>query len=57
MDTKYYVVKMYSWTDRQQLWKIMSRPITNKFDAEIWKDHVSALEPKAEFFVVSREVS
>lgn len=51
----YYVMRTYSHTDKQQLWKVMSRPIMNIRDAEIWRQSCMDQEKntKHEFFIVN----
>jgi hypothetical protein len=36
----FYVIRTYTHTDLKQLWKVESRPIVRKEDAESWKDFV-----------------
>jgi len=49
----YYVARVYSHTDRQLLWKIVSRPIGEEIDAVIFKEAMESTEPKHKFFVIS----
>ena len=51
----YVVARLYSHTDRHLLWKVVSRPIQHKPEADLWCDHMKAVEPKHEFFVVHLE--
>jgi len=57
----FYVVRTYSHTDKQQLWKVLSRPFKDESSAEAWKcwtetewrlEHPQS-KTKPEFFVVS----
>jgi hypothetical protein len=56
-ETDYYVCRTHSHTDRQQLWKVMSRPFRHKEDAEAWKEYVASFEKNKEhkFFIIQRE--
>jgi len=56
MNEEYYVARVYSHTDRQLLWKIVSRPFKNKPDAEDWAKFNESLEPDYKFFVVTVEL-
>jgi hypothetical protein len=58
---EFYVVRTYSHTDKQQLWKILSRRFKEQHAAESWKswmqeewrlEHPRARR-KPEFFVVA----
>lgn len=51
----HYVCRTHSHTDRQQLWKVMSRPFTEYPDAERWVRFCESLEKnkKHRFFVIS----
>lgn len=53
----YYVMRTHSHTDRQQWWKVMSRPIQHKSDAEVWKSHCEQNEKneKHEFFIIEKD--
>lgn len=54
MSPGHYVARVWSWTDRQLLWKIVSRPFEDKHDAELWAKHMAETEPhKNEYFVVT----
>lgn len=61
MAVKHVVVRTHSHTDKQQLWKVLSRPISTKEEADICKQHFEALEKlhkprsKHKFFVVTLE--
>lgn len=57
MITRHYVMRTYSHTDRQQLWKVMSRGFAIKADAEQWKgfEESRSTNPKHKFFIVSKE--
>lgn len=54
----FYVVRTHSHTDKQQLWKVMSRPMPRRDLADSWKDFVEKEyreeHPKSmhKFFVV-----
>lgn len=57
--TYYYVMRTHSHTDRQCLWKLMSRRFKERFDAEQWMDWCiiedqKYCRKKHEFFVISR---
>jgi hypothetical protein len=49
-----YVVRTHSHTDKQQLWKVMSRPLVNMDSAESWRDFVKSEEKnkKRQFAIV-----
>ena len=51
---RYYVMRTHSHTDRQQLWKVMSKGIIDKPDAQIMLDYVKSKEKntKHKFFLV-----
>ncbi len=57
----YYVVRTHSHTDKQKLWKVMSRPFKDKLLADDWKDSFEEIHKKTnprskhKFFVVSTE--
>ena len=53
----YYVMRSHSHTDRQQLWKVMSRPIKDEETARAWMDYVESMEtnPKHKFFLIQKE--
>ncbi len=53
----YYVMRTYSHTDKQQLWKVVSRRIKNKNDAETWKELCEKTEKnkKHNFFIISKK--
>jgi len=53
--TYYYVARVYSHTDTRYLWSIVSRRMINEADAEAWAEHMAELEPKREFFVISKK--
>ena len=55
-DKDYFVARVYSHTDRQLLWKIVSRPMKHEADAETWARFMESEEPKHKFFVISRPV-
>lgn len=42
----YYVVKIHSHTDKQLLWKVLSRPMKHKSDTEVWLDFVKLEDEK-----------
>ena len=50
-------MRTHSYTDRQRLWKVMSRKMRRKEDAEFQARFEASLEnnPEHEFFVVSME--
>lgn len=50
----YYVMRTHSHTDRQQLWKVMSRPIKGYRAAMSWLDFVKSEERNSDhdFFLV-----
>jgi len=48
----YFVVRVYSSTDKRLLWKVESRPIKNKADAEFELEYHQSLDTKNEFFIV-----
>jgi len=52
---RHFVVRTHSHTDLQMLWKVMSRGIKDKADAEDWAEHCADIEPNKEhrFFVVT----
>ena len=54
---KHYVARSHSHTDRQMLWKILSRPFRDKHDANIWMDFCESMEKNKQhtFFIVSIE--
>jgi len=55
--TRHYVVRTYSGpTANNVLWKVMSRGIVDKRDAENWLDYIAgeATSKKHEFFIVTR---
>jgi hypothetical protein len=54
---KHYVMRTHSHTDRQQLWKVMTRPMSSKQDAENHKEFLEETEGTKHhnFFIVSRE--
>lgn len=43
---RYIVVRVYSHTDRQLLWKVLSRPIPDKRTAEAWMEFMRDEEKK-----------
>lgn len=53
----FYVMRTHSHTDRQQLWKVMSRPIKSIFTAESELDYHQREEKNKEhqFFLVSKD--
>jgi hypothetical protein len=57
MKTYYYVMRSHSHTDRQQLWKVMSRRFADKWDANNWLDFVKdeSTNLKHEFFLITKE--
>jgi hypothetical protein len=54
---KHYVMRTHSHTDLQMLWKVMSRPIRDRADAEFEAEWHASNESNKEhsFFVVSVE--
>lgn len=56
--TYHYVLRTHSYTDRQQLWKVMSRRFAKSIDAWKYCDYLFSISdnPKHEFFVVARSV-
>jgi hypothetical protein len=40
----YYVVRTHSHTDKQQLWKVMSRRMSDMFTATGWKATCECME-------------
>jgi hypothetical protein len=56
---RHYVMRTHSHTDKQHLWKVMSRGFKNRRSADEWKDfwEVTYKEQrkKHKFFIVSRE--
>jgi vacuolar-type H+-ATPase subunit I/STV1 len=50
----YFVLRTHSYTDKQRLWKVLSRPIANRNDADVWLEVEKGREnnPKHEYFVV-----
>lgn len=58
MNCTYYVMRTYSYTDRQRLWKVMTRPTfdrpTAEGEMEAFKAEAGA--SKHRFFIVSMEV-
>ena len=57
MTKYYYVIRTHSHTDKQQLWKVMSRRMLDKCEAETWLDVLKDMEtnPRHEFFLVTKE--
>ena len=53
----YYVMRTYTHSDIKQLWKVMSRPMKNKQDAQGWLEwcEFSETNPEHKFFLVTRE--
>jgi len=53
-DSYFYVLRTHSHTDRQQLWKVMSRPMKHRTDAETWQSFCESQEknPAHSFFIV-----
>jgi hypothetical protein len=51
----YIVVRTHSNTDRQTLWKVISRPFTRITDATQWKEFEESQEKnkKHKFFIVT----
>ena len=49
----FFVLRTHSHTDKQMLWKVMSRPISGRNEAESWKDFCESQEKNKEhrFFV------
>jgi hypothetical protein len=60
-NTYHYVMRTHSHTDHQCLWKVVSRRIHNRQDAENWMDHMQKEELRAhprskhEFFIITKE--
>lgn len=54
LPANYFVVRTHSHTDKQQLWKVMSRGFSSMQDALNWKEYceLSELNPKHNFFIV-----
>jgi hypothetical protein len=52
----YYVMRTHSHTDLQQLWKVMTRRIADKHDAEFERDFAKkeCKNPKHEFFLIEK---
>ena len=58
MRNYWYVVREYSGhASKNVLWKVLSRRIKSKEDAEAWLDFKQSEEPKCkkEFFLISKE--
>jgi len=59
---KHYVLRTHSHTDRQQLWKVMTRPCFDRMTAEGEKEHhehMATLKDKNhryKFFIVTMEI-
>lgn len=53
-DAKYYVCRTHSHTDKQCLWKVVSRPIVRLQDAESWKSFMESeeLNKRHKFFII-----
>lgn len=52
----YYVLRTLSKTDKQETWKVMSRPIYNYTDAQAWKEFCEgqSKNPKHKFFIINK---
>ena len=61
MTTYHYVMRTHSHTDKQQLWKVMSRRIKDPHDARSWKEWMEVEEKEANprskhtFFIITKE--
>ena len=61
MATYHYVMRTHSHNDRQQLWKVMSRRIADKHDAQSWLEWCEVEEKrdhprsKHTFFLITKE--
>ena len=53
---RYYILRTYSHTDRQQLWKVMTRSLSNRQEAISEKKFLESLpNPRGHtYFIVSR---
>lgn len=53
--TRHYVMRQYSGPTRNNvLWKVMTRGIKDKRDAEGWMDYFASENPKHDLFIVTR---
>lgn len=55
---RYVVMRTHSSpTAKQELWKVMTRPIADIFDARAWKRYYEKAEknPRHEYFIIERE--
>lgn len=55
----YYVARTYSHTDKQHLWKIVSRPLRSEEEAIAWKEFMEITEPHPEhkYFILNVDSS
>jgi type IV secretory pathway VirD2 relaxase len=53
----HYVMRTHSHTDRQQLWKVMSRGFPTRLQAETWMNWCEVNEKNKDhkFFIVFKE--
>lgn len=51
---EYYVLREYSHTDKQQLWKVLSRPIKGLYQADFQKRFEEGENPKHKHFLVKK---
>ena len=55
----YFVMRTYSHNDRQQLWKVMSRPMESELTAlnEVSYYESISKNPNHKFFVIKRDLN
>ncbi len=55
-DVRYFVMRTHSHTDKQQLWKVMSRGFKDRRDAVSWMEYQKDIctIKKHDFFIITK---